>query len=257
MFIIYIDESGDSGLIEENSPTRYYVLSGLVMHELRWNEYLDRLVHFRKRMRSTHGLLMREEIHCARLINRPGELVRIPRQDRLTILRHFANELALMTDLNIINVVVDKMGKPPEYDVTETAWTAMLQRFHNTMSYRNYRGPVNADDSGLVVPDAGDVKKITNLLRRLRRHNPVPHRRSKGPGFSNVMLTKIVEDPYFKNSEDSYFIQAADLAAFLLYQKLAPSAYAKKKNVNNYFNTLNPVLCKVASSTDQDGIVYL
>jgi hypothetical protein len=28
MFLMYVDESGDPGLI--NSPTRYYVLSGLV-----------------------------------------------------------------------------------------------------------------------------------------------------------------------------------------------------------------------------------
>ena len=66
MYLIYIDESGDSGLLK--SPTPIFVLSGLVVHELRWNEYLDRLIDFRKRMRDQFGLLMREEIHCAQMI---------------------------------------------------------------------------------------------------------------------------------------------------------------------------------------------
>jgi hypothetical protein len=87
MYILYVDESGDSGMV--NTPSPYFVLTGIVVHELRWNEYLDRLVDFRKRMRNKFGLLLREEIHCARMINKPGELVRIKRNDRLTILRNF------------------------------------------------------------------------------------------------------------------------------------------------------------------------
>ena len=33
MYLMYVDESGDSGLV--NSPTRYFVLTGMVVHELR------------------------------------------------------------------------------------------------------------------------------------------------------------------------------------------------------------------------------
>jgi hypothetical protein len=70
-----------------------------------------------------------------------------------------------------------------------------------------------------------------------------------------MMVTNLIEDPYFKDSEHSYFIQAADLAAFLLYQKLSPSSYARKKGLTNYFDRLDPILCKVASRTDPQGIV--
>jgi len=34
MFLMYVDESGDTGLT--NSPVDYFVLSGLIIHELRW-----------------------------------------------------------------------------------------------------------------------------------------------------------------------------------------------------------------------------
>ena len=72
MFLLYVDESGDSGMVR--SPSDYFVLTGLVIHELRWNEYLDRIVDYRKRMRNSFGLLLREEIHSAHLINTPGSL---------------------------------------------------------------------------------------------------------------------------------------------------------------------------------------
>lgn len=36
MYLMYVDESGDIGLV--NSPTHYFVLVGLVLHELRWQQ---------------------------------------------------------------------------------------------------------------------------------------------------------------------------------------------------------------------------
>ncbi len=255
MYLMYVDESGDTGIT--GSPTRFFTLTGIVVHELRWNEYLDRLVIFRQRMRGAFGLLLRDEIHAAHFINKPGALARIRRNDRLSILRFFANELCSMADLSIINIVVDKEGKPPDFDVLGHAWVALIQRFSNTMSHRNFPGSANPDDRGLVLPDMSEVKKITGTLRRMRRYNPVPNQGVYGAGYRNITISTMVEDPCFKDSRDSYFIQAADLAAFLLYQQLAPSAYIRSKGAQNYFNRLRPVLCAVASTTDPDGIVRL
>ena len=251
MYFLYVDESGDSGMV--NTPSPYFVLTGIVVHELRWNDYLDRLVDFRKRMRNTFGLLLREEIHCARMVNKPGELVRIKRNDRLTILRNFTSEIASMQDISIINIVVDKRLKAPDFDVTDAAWTMLMQRFSNTMSHRNFAGPANPDERGMVIPDMSEVKKITGILRRMRKYNPVPS--ISGVGYRNLTVTNLIEDPYFKDSEHSYFIQVADLAAFLLYQKLRPSTYARKKGLTNYFDRLDPILCKVASRSHPQGIV--
>ena len=152
MYMMYVDESGDPGLVA--SPTRYFVLSGVVVHELRWRDYLDQLLDFRRRMQRAFGLRLREEIHAAALINRPGPLVRIHRNDRLTIIRSFANELASLPHVSIINVVVDKDGKPPTYDPFVMAWKALIQRFSNTITYR--LGPIlckvasKSDPQGVV-----------------------------------------------------------------------------------------------------------
>jgi len=91
---MYVDESGDPGV--KNSPTRYFTLTGVVVHELRWKPYLDDLVTFRRNMKSLFGLKLREEIHAGQMLTKPGELARIPKYHRLEILRRFADQLARM-----------------------------------------------------------------------------------------------------------------------------------------------------------------
>jgi hypothetical protein len=255
MHIMYVDESGDPGI--QGSPSRYYVLSGVVIHELRWVDYLNQIIDFRRRMQRTFGLRMREEISSSEMMTKPGSLVRIPRNDRLTIIRAFTLELASLPDMNIINVVVDKQGKQHNYDVFAMAWKALLQRFENTISNKNFPGPSNPDERGMVFPDNTDNKKLTQLLRQMRRYNPVPQQKRFGIGYRNLLIHLVIEDPNFRDSRHSYFIQAADLAAFLLYQSLSPSAYMKKKGGHNYFSRLDPILCKVASQSDTQGIVRL
>jgi len=253
MYLMYVDESGDPGTV--NSPSRFFTLTGLVLHELRWQEYLDQFINFRQAMKKSYGLKLREEIHSAHLINKPGDLRRIPRQDRLAIIRAFANQLSAMTDFSAINVVVDKKGKPTDYNVFERAWTSLIQRFENTLSHRNFSGPANPDDRGMLFPDNTDNKKLTLLLRRMRRFNPIPNQ--FGGGYRNLAVGKIIEDPNFRVSDQSYFVQAADLIAFLLYQHLAPNTYMRRKQGQNYFARLDPILCKKASPRDPMGIVRL
>lgn len=255
MYMMYVDESGDAGLL--NSPTRYFVLSGLVIHELRWNSVLEEMIAFRRRMKATFGLKLREEIHASAFINNPGDLVRIKRNDRLTILRMFANELARLRDFSLINVVVDKQGKSQSYDVFSMAWKALLQRFHNTIVHRNFRGPANPDERGIVFPDATDDKKLRLLMRQVRKFNPVPNQQSYNTEYRNIILSSVIEDPNFKDSANSYFVQAADLAAFLAYQNLQPSVYMRKKSGHLLLKHLEPICLKVAAPKDPLGIVRL
>lgn len=255
MYMMYVDESGDPGLA--NSPTTHFVLTGLVVHESKWNACLDSLITFRKSLRTSFELLMREEIHASHFINRPGALVRIPRNDRLSILRFFADELVGLSDLRLINVIVDKQGKPAGYDVFEQAWQALIQRFENTLQARNFAGSGNAKDWGMVLPDQTDTKRLTTLLRKMRKYNPIPNRAGYPTGYWNLLVSHLVEDPYFKESDHSYFIQASDLAAFLLFQAVRPSSYMRIKGGDRYFRRLDPILCKQASNLDPQGIVRL
>ena len=63
MYLMYVDESGDTGLVD--SPTRYFALSGIIVHESAWRQFLERLIAFRKTLRSVYGLPVRAEIHTS------------------------------------------------------------------------------------------------------------------------------------------------------------------------------------------------
>src|SRR5262249_28064317 len=163
MYLIYVDESGDAGL--NNSPTRYFVLSGLVIHETKWRDTLNKFINFRLGIRSTFGLLLKEEIHAGAMLTHPGALARITKHDLLTIIRHLLDEIASITDFRIVSVRVDKQGKPQTYDVFENAWRVLIQRFENTLSHQNFPG-CQASDHGTIFCDETDAAKLRRLYRK-------------------------------------------------------------------------------------------
>ena len=255
MYLMYVDESGDDGLA--NSPTRYYVLTGLVVHELRWRDYLEEIIALRRQFRQQFGLRLREEFHAAPMLTHPGGLSRIPKHQRLQMIRLYADHLARLPDINLINIVVDKQDKSPDFGVFDLAWKTLVQRFENTVSFHNFPGPQSPDERGVILCDHTQDSKLTRILRQMRRFNPVPSQQGMGTASRNLPLQYIIEDPVYRDSAHSYFVQAVDLAAFLLYQHLAPNAYMRDKGGKNYFNRLGPILCRVASKSDPEGIVRL
>lgn len=221
MYLVDVDESGDVG--SKMGSSRYFALSGLVVHELRWHDALDSIIAFRRRARAKDGLKLREEIHANHFIHRPGNLARIAKSMRLRLLRDVVDFQAGLPHVSILNVLIDKEGKPADYDIFQSAWRALIQRFENTISQRNFAGPRNAQDLGLLVVDQTEEAGLRNLTRKMRVYNPVP------------------------NMGGAYF----------LYQMHAPAGYVRKKGARHYFARLDPALCKVASLTDAQGIVRL
>ena len=66
MYLVYAGESGDVGHRPRSS--RYFALSGLVVHELSWHVTLDSIVQFRQELRQRYGLKLREEIHAGHFL---------------------------------------------------------------------------------------------------------------------------------------------------------------------------------------------
>ncbi len=251
MYIMYVDESGDTGLV--NSPTRYFALSGLTVHESRWRDLLNHLVAFRRTMREVHGLPLRTEIHASEYIRSPP-ITGMAKYVRLAILRQLLDELAKIPYVLLTHVAVDKRGKPDNYDTFEMAWRALFQRFENTIGYGNFPGAHRAD-KGIVIVDNTDGRRLTKLVRRMSAHNPIPG--MQGLATRNLPLLRVIEDPYNKDSADSYLIQAADVAAYFLHQRFDPCAYVKRKGAHHYFDRLRPVLNTRATYANGLGIVTL
>jgi len=178
------------------------------------------------------------------------------RHIRLAILRNFIDELAKMNFISITNVIVNKASKPANYDVFSNAWQALFQRFENTMSYGNFPGG-HRNDFGLILTDATDGGKLQKMVRRMSVHNPVPNMSWAGPGYRNIPIVRIIEDPHPKDSKTSHLIQACDVAAYFLLQKYKPNTFIRKSGAQNYLDRLAPVLNKRATYSNVLGVVVL
>ncbi len=252
---MYIDESGDPG-VHANSPTRYFILSSIVFHELRWRNLLDNLVEFRRHLRNTKGLKLREEIHATDFINSPGDLKRIKRHDRVDIMKQCIDWTASNEEISVTTVCIDKQDRTEEDDVFEFAWTLLIQRCENTIRHKNFPGPSNPDDRGMIFPDNTDGQKLQKLLRKLRRFNPVPNdSKFFTGGYRNMNIRYIIEDPVLKDSRNSFFTQIVDIIAYSARQLYEPNKYMKKKGGHHFYQRLKPVLNTAASTKNDLGIV--
>jgi hypothetical protein len=257
MYIMYVDESGDTGL--SSSPTSYFALSGIVVHERRWREFLNLLIAFRKVLRSVYGLPLRTEIHASEFIGSPiltvgGQAIR--RHARLAILRNTLDELAKIGFVSVTNVIVSKAGKPAGYDVFDAAWGTLFQRFENTMIHGNLPGGFR-DDHGIVITDATAGTKLLRMVRRMAVYNYIPNNFQYSGGSRNIPIVRIIEDPHGTDSSESLPVQICDVSSYFLHQKFKPNSYVRKQLAHNYFDKLEPVLNKWARSTDRLGIVVL
>ncbi len=264
MYLMYVDESGDCGLPSDHSPTRYFCLSGVVVHELRWRETLSELTEFRRWIKKRYRVYMEDELHAAEMISKPSKLASslqgLKKHERLAIIRHFADQLARLQDMSIINVVVDKeSGKLlTKEDVFRGAWYRLFQRFENTIQYRNFPGPNNISERGMIFPDNTDGERLRKYLNEMRIQNRIKIKQTSGSFiYDDKPIVSLIEDPILRDSQHSYFIQAADCAVFLLKQSIQPSGYMRKNGGNAYFKRLEPVLCKAASWKHPLGIVRL
>jgi Protein of unknown function (DUF3800) len=125
--------------------------------------------------------------------------------------------------------------------------------------WENFPHPEDSKDNrGFIICDHTQDRKLRKLFRKMRRYNPIPHDRTfSTSGYRDLPVAHLIDDPSFHNSAHSYFIQAADLCAFLLYQYRSPNAYMRRHGGKNYFLRLEPILFKPASRFNRFGIVRL
>lgn len=244
MYLMYVDESGDSGTT--NSPTTHYILSAIVVHESKWAIYLRQLVGFRRHLKKTKGLLMKEEIHASAFISKRLKLKnKVSPSNRLDILRQ---ALELLAKLPFLSVITIRVTKSKHADPFTIAWTALLQRFENTLLHQNFPDPAFKNDCGVIVSDDTDVKKLTGLTRKMRKINYIPNMGGMYVGGSrNMPITFVIKDPVFRASKHSFFLQMVDTVAYFAKQLFVPSKYVKKKGAKNWYGKLLPIINKKAT----------
>jgi hypothetical protein len=261
---MYVDESGDVG--QNNSPTRYFVLSAIFIHESKWKGIVDDLNSFRREVKNRYGLLKKDEIHASQFITGRSNLNnKINRDNRARILIECLNWLRRRDDLSIITVRNDKQR--PSSDIFLFSWCALIQRFENTLKYSNFPMPhpltnvneFSRDQRGLVLSDNTDGGKLRKLLRKMRYINNIPNMHEVFPtGSRNLPLEVIIEDTIMRDSSTSYMHQMVDVVAYFARQVYEPNGYFRRRGIVREYGRLANVINKRATHYNTNfGIVEL
>ncbi len=236
MYLFYIDDSYER-------PN--YIFSALGMHEENWEAAFKLLKGWRKKLNQTDGIYVRKEFHATDFVSGRGRLTAqgyINKWRRAQIFHSHFELLASADYLSSFNVILNR---------EDWAFERLLNRINRTMQAW--------DDRAILFCDEGKEAKYTKLVRKMSVHNPIPSQYGvwldTGKEHRNIPLDRIIEDPIFKDSERSYFIQSADFCAYALLRREVHLRAKNKYRIHKAFEKLEPICVKAANPNDSLGII--
>lgn len=205
----------------------------------------------------------------------------INKHTRSRIFHSLLKLVAELPDVKVFNICLETNGRrDPQLD----AWDRLLNRIERTMLAAEqkelpYRKDLLARLSpsegaagnalqtrllsyaprAMIFADEGRELEITRVYRKMTVFNPIPSQfGSWSEGTTkNMPVQRIIEDPVFKPSHHSFFIQLADCVSFaLLKRETPPTPNIAKYGIEKFFEQcLSGVCFKDSSRNDPLGIV--
>lgn len=250
MYFCYVDESGDCGLFDPAKPDKtgspYFILSALIVPADKWKFSLDVLKSFRKQIAAQAYLPYDIEFHCSEMIDphKIKEFTQIGVPDRWVLIEKFAETIGQHKPFSVIGIVLDKEKSKliPEEYIT-SAITTLYQSFDYFLK--------NENQNGILLFDRANEKTIHTHVRKLLGTG------SSGITIPGIRIGWVIEDPIFRISSDSIFIQAADVIAFTLKEQEFPHGSRRKFQANKIFSRkLSGSLFRSQNAND-DGIIRI
>ncbi len=249
MYLMYVDELGDPG---RASPVRHFILSALIIPASDWQSSFDRNYQMRRHLKAAYGFPVRAELRASSLIDTrygDGDVRRLG--GRITRMKLFEDVMqsipGIFPNAKTFSVFVDKdLAENSNFrrdNYLELAWNYLINRFHSYLLKDGDGAP------GMIIADDTANATIRALLRKMRVYNPLPSRYDPR-GFYDVLVRTIIEDPVFRQSEHSYFIQIADLISHSLYRKLYVKGSYRRYNLHFFYDYLEPIIHKKVTSKD-------
>lgn len=220
MYLAYIDESGSTGSLA-NGGSKSFTLGCLLVRSSRWAETFDAVLGYRRYLREEFGVRLRDEIKANYLLHNGGGFRKLglSEQARHSVYRGTLR-LVAKVDASAFGVVIRKEflsnGDPHEW-----AWTFLLQRLERLAT--TTRAQV------LLVHDEGRADDVRRLARKARRAGIAGS--AFGGGVVKRPFNRLIDDPVSRNSQQSLFIQVADLVAYAAFRRVYPEPTSRKHSV--------------------------
>lgn len=235
MWFAYIDESKDSG--------RFYIYTALVTNGEKWPSTFEKVKAFRRQLKAEHGIFMGHELHAWKFAAGKGQVADHPilKPERAEIFRKVMRFIAECQSF----VVVSSCNTNEQY-----AFERLMNRINKTAESRK--------QNVLLFFDQGEEAEITRRIRRMRVHNPIPSKFGgwieTGKTAKSIPLSNCVEDPIFKDSKASYFIQLADFCAYALLRMECPIASRTALGYDKMYDELRPATRRITNQADPRGM---
>ncbi len=236
--IAYIDESYD---------TYAFVMSALIVPAHAWREGFNRLRDYRRHLKATYGIFTSKELHATEFVAGRGGIAPkvVPKGLRAFLFRQTIQVIASLPGVSVISGCWTKAGMS-QNDCHAKAFSRIQERLQTRCSKR--------DGHMLMVVDEGKEDELRRIARRTKVWNPVKSAYGTwedGSPYKNIPNERLIEDPIFKPSHQSYFLQAADFIAFaLLKGEVPPTRHIAKYGLTDVYEELDPILAKEASRRD-------
>lgn len=265
MILAYFDESGDDGYPKYSS--NMFCLTALYFHYQYWREFYDFLVNCRREVKKSYKIPIKAEIHARNFLLNKGNLryLALSDKERVELIDLYCMWIAYLGNLGlkVVNVVINKIAvqnrNQSNYEVLENAVTYSVQRIENDLN------KLDPASRFLIITDPGRVGKMRKTTRKIQRYNYIPSKIHPGSSYRKEIV-RLIEDPLQKESNESYFIQIADLISYIihLHKMLELSigniprrmpAEVNQAKIVSWMDMIKPALNLEASGSDPYGIV--
>lgn len=273
-FLFYVDESYDA---------QKFCLSAIMLRHDKWRDAFEMVKAHRAKLKQTDGIYVRKEIHAREFIKGRGHVAPdiVTKHRRSQIFQGWLQLAASLPSVAIFNCCLASAEHP---DPQMVAWDRLVNRICRTMQTfeDDFSGThlkvieentkcepdalaaigarLRPDCRAMIVADEGHENEITKAVRRMQVFNPIPSKFGSwgSAGYTkNIPAHRLLEDPVFKSSAQSYFLQLVDAVAFaLLKREVAATPVVARYGYDKMFDqTIAPVCFRPASKGDPLGIV--
>jgi hypothetical protein len=236
--IAYIDESYDGS---------HFAISALIVPTHTWRTNFNHLQDYRKHLKKSFGIFTSKEFHATDFVSGRGRIApkAIAKWHRCNIFKESMQVFSALDGAEVISGIWPRAGRSLN-DIHVQAFSRIQERLQ--------RRSVAQDSQMLVVADEGKEKELRKVARLSKVWNPVGSRYGHwedGSTYKNIPNDRLLEDPFFKPSDQSYFLQAADFIAFaLLKSEVAATPLVAKYKLDTAYDLLEPICVKKASTKD-------
>jgi len=237
MHLIYIDDSRDE---------RLCVFSALAIAADKWLEAFRQVRQFRHDLKKSDGIYVYVELHAWKFVSGRGRISDrvVTKGRRCQIFKEALQMVAGLPGIRLFNAVFSTKQD-------ERAFERLLNRINRAMHAW--------DSRAILICDEGKETTYTKLARRMHIYNPIPSRygtwKDTGETRKNIPIDRIIEDPFFKKSSQSYIIQLADFCAYALLRRENPIPSKTKYGLDQAFKLLSDILVREANTRDPEGII--